>query len=189
MKDTSGRRPVPATCRRSNFHEKLVTLEIQGLHADFSFGIACASGRRMREQYLSLGKHLARERPALRPEAGRQKIKIKIKMNKYTLAVVAAALLSESALAADGFSIDAQRYNLCKARGIEAVGVATDAIDRKEPVEATLNRLKPPTQMDVKLAITADNYIKGGYAASGDVSLDGLKEFLAGVCYQSVSAR
>jgi hypothetical protein len=43
--------------------------------------------------------------------------------------------------------------------------------------------------MDVKLAITADNYIKGGYAASGDVSLDGLKEFLAGVCYQSVSAR
>lgn len=110
-------------------------------------------------------------------------------MTNYTLAAVVAALVSGSAFAADGFSIDAQRYNLCKARGIEAVGVATEALDRKEPVEATLNRLKPPTQMDVKLAIMADNYMKDGYAASADVSLAGLKEFLAGVCYQSVTTR
>ncbi|WP_320534302.1 hypothetical protein [Robbsia andropogonis] len=110
-------------------------------------------------------------------------------MKKYTLAVLVTALASGSTFAADGFSIDAQRYNLCKARGIEAVGVATDALDKQEPVEATLNRLKPPTQMDVKLAIMADNYIKEGYAGSGDVSLDGLKEFLAGVCYQSFNPR
>lgn len=109
-------------------------------------------------------------------------------MNKYAITAFATLLFSGTTVAAGGSGIDPYNYNLCKARGIAAVGVVTDAIEKKEPVEATLNRLKPPTPMDVKLAILADDYIKAGFAASNDAELDDLKQFLAGVCYQSVKA-
>lgn len=106
-------------------------------------------------------------------------------MNKIILAALFGASFTSQVFAAPSADFKAYDYNLCKARGIAAVGVATDARDKREPVEATLNRLKPPSVMDVKLVVLADDYIKAGFSVSDERSLDALGNFLTGVCYQA----
>jgi len=106
-------------------------------------------------------------------------------MKNYILAVLLAGPLAGHAFAASGAIFDSYNYNLCKARGITAVGVATQARDRHEPVEDALSRLKPPTVMDMKLALLADEYIRAGFPVSEERSLDDLGHFLTGVCYQA----
>ncbi|RNM03017.1 hypothetical protein [Ralstonia pseudosolanacearum] len=107
---------------------------------------------------------------------------------KHAIAVVVGALISGSALAADAFRFDAFSYHLCQARSITALGVATHASEKKEQVEATLHSIEPPAPIDTKLALIADELIKAGDTTPSERSLEGLRQFLAGICYESAKA-